>query len=124
MHFIDQQRTHYAVQQLCQVLDVMPSRYDAWRHRQAAGAMGASEPAWEAEMLAVFGHYERRYGTRRLQVEYGKKATGWAVRPCARGCAATTGGPCSPRPSPRARPIQPTNSAAPQMSRPATAIHH
>ena len=31
--------------------------------------MGTSEPAWETEMLAVFDHYERRYGTRRLQVE-------------------------------------------------------
>ena len=35
MHFIDQQRIHYAVQQLCQVLDVVPSRYHAWRHRHA-----------------------------------------------------------------------------------------
>ena len=33
LHFIDQQRVHYAVQQLCQVLDVVPSRYYAWRHR-------------------------------------------------------------------------------------------
>ena len=66
MHFIDQQRIYYAVQQLCQVLDVMPSRYYAWRHRQAAGA---SEPTWETEMLAVFDHHERRYGNRRLQVE-------------------------------------------------------
>ena len=31
--------------------------------------MGTSEPAWETEMLAVFDHHERRYGTRRLQVE-------------------------------------------------------
>ena len=29
MHFIDQQRVYYAVQQLCQVLDVVPSRYYA-----------------------------------------------------------------------------------------------
>ena len=70
MPFIDQQRVHYAVQQLCQVLDVVPSRYYAWRHRQAAGA---SEPAWETEMLAVFDHHERRYGTRRLQVELREK---------------------------------------------------
>ena len=26
LHFIDQQRVHYSVQQLCQVLDVVPSR--------------------------------------------------------------------------------------------------
>ena len=66
MHFIDQQRIHYHVQHLCQVLDVVPSRYYAWRHRQAAGTMGTSEPAWETEMLPVFDHHERRYGTRRL----------------------------------------------------------
>ena len=59
MHFIDQQRTHYHVQQLCQVLDVVSSRYYTWRHRQAAGAMGTREPAWETEMLAVFDHHER-----------------------------------------------------------------
>jgi len=69
LHFIDQQRVHYAVQQLCQVLDVVPSRYYAWRHTQAAGAVGTSEPAWETEMLAVFDHRKRRCGTRRLQVE-------------------------------------------------------
>ena len=73
MHFIDQQRTHYAVQQLCQVLAVVPSRYYAWRHRQAVGAMETSEPAWETEMLAVFDHLERCYGTRRLQVEVREK---------------------------------------------------
>ena len=71
--FIDQQRVHYAAQQLCQVLDVVPSRYYAWRHRQAAGAVGTSEPAWETEMLAVFDHHKRRYGTRRLQVELQEK---------------------------------------------------
>ena len=31
--------------------------------------MGTSEPAWETEMLAVFDHHKRCYGTRRLQVE-------------------------------------------------------
>ena len=71
--FIDQQRVHYAVQQLCRVLDVVPSRYYAWRHAQAAGAVGTSEPTWETEMLAVFDHHKRRYGTRRLQVELREK---------------------------------------------------
>ena len=69
LQFIDQQRVNHYIQQLCQVLGVVPSRYYAWRHRQAVGAMGTSEPAWETEMLAVFDHHERRYGTRRLQVE-------------------------------------------------------
>ena len=71
--FIDQQRVHYHVQQLCRVLDVVPSRYYAWRHTQAAGAVGTSKPALETEMLAVFDHHERRYGTRRLQVELREK---------------------------------------------------
>ena len=35
--------------------------------------MGAREPAWETEMLAVFDHHHRRYGTRRLQVELREK---------------------------------------------------
>ena len=73
LHFIEQQRVHYAVQQLCQVLDVVPSRYYAWRHTQTAGAVGTSKPAWETEVLAVFDHHKRRYGTRRLQVELREK---------------------------------------------------
>ena len=72
-HFIDQQRVHYPVQLLCQVLHVVPSRYYAWRHTQAAGAGGTGELAWETEMLAVFDHHKRRYGTRRLQVELREK---------------------------------------------------
>ena len=44
LHFMDQQRIHHP-RQLCQVLGVVPSRYYAWRRRQAAGAVGTSEPA-------------------------------------------------------------------------------
>ena len=55
------------------MLDVVPSRYYAWRHTQAAGAVGTSEPVWETEMLAVFDHYKRRYCTRRLQVKLREK---------------------------------------------------
>jgi len=69
LHFIDQQRFCYSIRQLCQVLGVVPSRYYAWRHTQAAVAVGTAEPAWETEMVAVFDHHQRRYGTRRLQVE-------------------------------------------------------
>ena len=73
LHFIAQQRVQYSVQQLCQVLDVVPSRYYAWWHGQAAGAVGTREPAWEMEMLAVFDHHKRRYSTRRLQVKLREK---------------------------------------------------
>ena len=69
LQFIDQQRNFHPVQQLCQVLDVVPSRYYAWRHRSAAGAVERAEPAWETEMVAVFDDHKRRYGTRRLRVE-------------------------------------------------------
>jgi putative transposase len=69
LQFIDQQRSFHPVQQLCQVLGAVPSRYYAWRHRQTAGAGGTTEPAWEMEMVAVFDHHKRRYGTRRRRVE-------------------------------------------------------
>ena len=69
LHFIDQQRTFYPVQQLCRVLGVVPSRYYAWRHRPAAGAVERADPAGETEMVEVFDDHTRRYGTRRLQVE-------------------------------------------------------
>jgi len=46
----------------------VPSRYYAWRRAVAAG-----EPAWETEILAMFDHHKRRYGTRRLQVELREK---------------------------------------------------
>ena len=31
-------------------------------------------PAWETEMLAVFDHHERRYGTQRLQAKLQEKS--------------------------------------------------
>ncbi len=71
-HFIDQQRFCYSIRQLCQVLGVVPSRYYAWRHAQAAGAVRRAEPAWETAMVAVFDQHKRRYGTRRFQVELRK----------------------------------------------------
>jgi len=77
LEFIDQQRPCYPVQQLCQVLGVVPSRYYAWRLAQGSGAVGPQEPAWETEMVAVFDHHKRRYGTRRLRVEL--QAQGYVV---------------------------------------------
>lgn len=56
---------YYPVQLLCQVLQVVPSRYYAWYQR----AVTKAEPAWQTAMLDVFEDYQRRYGTRRLQVE-------------------------------------------------------
>lgn len=51
------------------MLGVVPSRYYTWRQCPVVGAVGTSGPAWETDMLAVFDHHKRRYGTRRLQVE-------------------------------------------------------
>lgn len=65
LQFIDQQRVHYPVQLLCQVLQVVPSRYYAWCQR----AVTKAEPAWETALIDVFDDHQRRYGTRRLQVE-------------------------------------------------------
>ena len=67
LQFIDEQRPFYPVQQLCQVLDVVPSRFYPWRLTQAAA--GKAELAWETEMVVVFDHHKRHYGTRRLQAE-------------------------------------------------------
>ena len=77
LEFIDQQQPRHSVQQLCQVLGVVPSRYCAWRLAQGSGAVGPPEPAWETEMVAVFDFHKRRCGTRRLQVEL--RATGHRV---------------------------------------------
>jgi putative transposase len=44
---MDQQRVHYPVQLLCQVLQVVPSRYYAWCQR----AVMKAEPAWETTMV-------------------------------------------------------------------------
>ena len=65
LQFIDQQRVHYPVQLLCQVLHVVPSRYYAWCQRPETTVA----PAWEKAMVDVFDDHQRRYGTRRLQVE-------------------------------------------------------
>ena len=105
LQFIDQQRVNYPVRQICQVLDVVPSHYYDWRHVQAVGAVGTTEPVWETEMAAVFDHHKRRYGTRRLQVELRNWAPGWAARPGAQGYAATDEKPCRPSPSSCAPPI-------------------
>ncbi|MBT2557946.1 IS3 family transposase [Hymenobacter sp. ISL-91] len=71
--FIDQQRTCCPVQQLCQVMGVVPSRYYAWRMAQTSAVRQPAEPAWETEMVAVFNHHKRRYGTRRLRIELQEK---------------------------------------------------
>jgi hypothetical protein len=71
LRFIDQQHIHYPVQLLCHVLDVVPSRYYAWRKDAAVGAVVKAEPAWETALVEVFNEHQRRYGARRLQVELG-----------------------------------------------------
>ena len=65
LQFIDQQRVHYLVQLLCQVLHVVPSRYYAWCQR----AVSKAELVWETALVDMFDEHQRRYGTCRLQVE-------------------------------------------------------
>ena len=77
LEFIDQQRPGHPVQQLCQVLGVVPSRYYAKRLAQVAGAAGKVEPAWETEMVAVFDHHKCPFGTRWLQIVL--RETGYRV---------------------------------------------
>ena len=45
LQFINQQRPYHPVQQLCRVLEVVPSRYYAWRTAQGSGAASKPEPA-------------------------------------------------------------------------------
>jgi putative transposase len=53
------------VQLLCQVLNVVHSRYYVWCQRLETKAA----PAWETVIVDVFDNHHRRYDTRWLQVE-------------------------------------------------------
>jgi len=70
--FIEAQRDVYPVRLLCHVLGVPTSGYYAWQQVQQQ-AVAPGEPAWETMLVKVFGHHQRRYGTRRLQVALRRK---------------------------------------------------
>jgi len=70
--FIEAQRGRYATRLLCQVLGVPASGYYAWQQTQQQ-AVTHEAPAWETVLVKVFGHHQRRYGTRRLQVALRRK---------------------------------------------------
>ncbi|MDB5236359.1 MAG: hypothetical protein JWR44_3352, partial [Hymenobacter sp.] len=65
--FIAAERGHYPVRQLCQVLGVPASRFNAWHDGQQQAAENEL-PAWGTTLIKVFGVHKRHYGTRRLQV--------------------------------------------------------
>lgn len=65
--FIEGQRSQYPVRLLCHVMAVPASGYYAWQHAQQQ-AVAQPEPAWETDLVKVFGVHKRCYGTRRLQV--------------------------------------------------------
>nr|GEV99662.1 hypothetical protein [Tanacetum cinerariifolium] len=65
--FIEAQRAAHPVRLLCQV-GVPTSGYYAWQQAVVHG-----ESAWETALVKVFGHHQRRYGTRRLQVALRRK---------------------------------------------------
>ena len=68
--FLERQRGHYAVRELCQVLGVAPSACYAWRQRR-------QRPAWEWAVCQAFARHARRYGTRRLRAEL--QAAGYPI---------------------------------------------
>ena len=70
--FIEAQRGQYPVRLLCQVLGVPASGYYAWQQAQQQYKEQIT-PAWEAALVKVFAHHERRYGTRRLRVALRQK---------------------------------------------------
>ncbi len=55
--FIERQRGHYPVRELCQVLGVVPSATYAWRQRCQRPA-----PAWERAVGRAFARHAHRYG--------------------------------------------------------------
>ncbi|QNH64235.1 IS3 family transposase [Hymenobacter sediminicola] len=70
--FIEGQRSQYPVRLLCHVMAVPASGYYAWQHARQQ-AVAQLEPAWETDLIKVFGVHKRCYGTRRLQVALRKK---------------------------------------------------
>ena len=65
--FIAAECGYYPVRRLCQVLGVPTSGYYA-RQTGQQRAVDQQTPAWETALVKTFGHHQRRYGTRRLQV--------------------------------------------------------
>ena len=112
LQFIDEQRPFYPVQQLCQVLDVVPSRFYAWRLRQAAAAAGKAELVWETEMVAVLTTTNATTARAGYRPSSEKRATEWAARPYAWDYDGTGGKCCSPSSLFHAPPIRPTGNAA------------
>ncbi|SFQ62156.1 IS3 family transposase [Hymenobacter arizonensis] len=72
--YIVQCQAHVHVRRLCQVLQVAPSAYYAWRRQQ--GHL-APELAWQVAVRQAFARHSQRYGTRRLRAEV--QAQGHAV---------------------------------------------
>jgi transposase len=63
---IDQQQASYSMRLLCQVLDVTPSRYDAWGVRVAKVPMPVALITAGVGPVQTFTYHKQRYGTRRL----------------------------------------------------------
>ena len=68
------------VRQLCQVLQVAPSAYYAWRQQQG---QPVPEPRWQVAVRQAFARHSQRYGTRRLRAEVqaeGHRVGRWRIR--------------------------------------------
>ena len=67
--FVDYLRDGHPVRRVRRVLELVPSRYYAWRAACISGAVGTETPAWKTATVAVFDQHQRRYDTRRIRTE-------------------------------------------------------
>ena len=81
LHFIDQQRVQYPVQQLCRMLGVVPSRYYAWRHASAVGAVGQPNRPGKRKCSPCSTTIDAGTTPVASKSNCGKRATAWTDRP-------------------------------------------
>ncbi|MBI3561854.1 MAG: IS3 family transposase [Gammaproteobacteria bacterium] len=75
--FIRDNKAHYPVRQLCEVLDVQPGSYYAWCRRSVSQRAQANIQL-DVHIQAVFAEHQRRYGSPRITKELheqGKKCS-------------------------------------------------
>ena len=73
--FIHAQRHTYAVRRLCQVLEVAPSGYYAWRQRPPS-ARAQANAALEDQITAIYHASRQTYGSPRVQAELRAQGVG------------------------------------------------
>jgi putative transposase len=66
--FIEMNRDNFPVQTMCEVLQVSPSGYYAWRVRPASARARAND-ALEVEIRAIHAESKQRYGSRKVHAK-------------------------------------------------------